>query len=405
MTYCAKSAVLESDVGRVFRLCAVAIAQMFIAAAAIADTSFDHLIEPGYLPAESADEQGLWMEFEDMERRLRQSALLVRDPDLNNYINEIVCRVAGPYCNDFRVYLVRNPGFNASMTATGMMQIWTGLIVRASSTDDIAAVVGHEIAHYTRLHSLHGFRNLRAQMARASFFDIGLAVITGVAVPVGQAAALLNYLAFNREQETEADLLGARLLAEAAYNPHASYRVWNQLLGEEEAAIAKREDPGLFAQTHPNSADRAKYLKSFVEGRYGPADIENTADEAFLTILNMNYLSLMEDQLDTNRFGRTRDMLTRHTRIGVERGLVNYFFGEMYRQRNEPGDQELAIAAYTKSIEGNMTPPDAFKNLAYLRLKRGEEAEAMKQFRNYLDADPDASDRAMIEFYLGYDFR
>ena len=53
------------------------------------------------------------------------------------------------------------------MTATGMMQIWTGLIVRATSTDEIAAVVGHEIAHYTRLHSLQRFRDLKSKMATA----------------------------------------------------------------------------------------------------------------------------------------------------------------------------------------------------------------------------------------------
>ena len=365
-----------------------------------AENDLDHLIEPGYKPAEAADEQGLWMEFEEMERGLSQSAMLVRDTELNNYINGIVCRVAGDYCNDFRVYLVRNPGFNASMTATGMMQIWTGLIVRASSSDDIAAVVGHEIAHYTRMHSLEGFRKLKAHMTRASFFDLGFAVFTGVALPVGQAAALLNYLAFNREQETEADLVGTRLLAQAAYNPHASYRVWNQLLAEENAAVAKREKPGVFSQTHPNSADRSAYLKRYVESQYGPADVEPVADDAFLEILNRHYLFLMEDQLDTNRFGRTRDILTRHTSIGVEPALVNYFFGEMYRQRGNPGDQELAIAAYTKSTEGRLTPPEAHKNLGYLRLKRGEMSEARAQFRQYLDIRPDASDRAMIEFYL-----
>ena len=54
----------------------------------------DHKIPPGYVPEEARDEQGLWMEFEEMERTLNKSALLVRDPGINNYITEIVCRVA-----------------------------------------------------------------------------------------------------------------------------------------------------------------------------------------------------------------------------------------------------------------------------------------------------------------------
>jgi tetratricopeptide (TPR) repeat protein len=368
-----------------------------------ADDELDHLIKPGYQPAEAQDEQGLWLEFKDMERELNKSALLVKKTDLRNYVEGIVCRVSGDYCGDFRVYVVRNPGFNASMTATGMMQVWTGTIVRASSTDEIAAVIGHEVAHYTRLHSLQGFRKLKSQMTKASVFDLGFAVLTGVSAPLGQAAALLNYLSFNREQETEADLLGVRLLAEAAYDPHAAYRVWYQLLEEEAAAAVKREQMGIFSQTHPNSDDRANYLKSYVENRYGPPDVEQVADQALLDILNDNYLLLMEDQLDTNRFGRTREILERHTRIGVKPGLVNYFFGEMYRQRGNEGDQELALAAYTKSVESETAPPEAHKNLGYLYLKGGNLARAQDSFRQYLELQPGATDRAMIEFYLEED--
>jgi len=373
---------------------------LIFALPALADEPLDHLIEPGYVPEEAADEQGLWMELADIERELNKSAMLVRDADLNNYVQRIVCRVADDYCEDFRVYMVRNPGFNASMTATGMMQIWTGLVVRASSTDEIAAVVGHEIAHYTRLHSLQRFRKIKSKMASATVFDLGLVVLTGVPAPLGQVTALLSLLSFNREQETEADLLGTRLLAEANYDPHASYEVWNRLLDEENAAAVKREKIGIFSKTHPNSRDRANYLNSYVVSNFGPADVEKVADQALLDILNKHYLFLMEDQLDTNRFGRTREILVRHTKIGVEPSLVNYFFGEMYRQRGDDGDQELAMAAYTKSIEGGKAPAEAYKNLGYLLLKAKENKRAQSRFRQYLDIRPEASDRAMIEFYL-----
>ena len=377
------------------------MAAMLAQAPAIAATEeVVHKIPPGYEPEESRDEQGLWMEFNDMERALNKSALLVRDPELNNYVQQIVCRVAGEYCNDFRVYLVRNPGFNASMTATGMMQIWTGLIIRATSTDEIAAVIGHEIAHYTRLHSLEGFRALKSKMATASFFDLGFAVLTGVSAPVGQTAAMLSYLSFNREQETEADLLGAHMMAEASFDTHASYRVWEKILAEEQAAAVKRESPGMFSKTHPASEDRAIYLKNWVNDRYGPPDVEVVADQRFLDIMNNHYLFLMEDQIDTNRFGRTKELLERHSEIGIEPSLVHYFYGEMFRQRGEEGDQKRAMDAYRHSVEGGAAPPEAYKNLGYLYLKAGEVVAAHESFRTYLDIDPDASDRSMIEFYI-----
>ena len=380
-------------------LMSAALAALPLSVAVAQGDDIQHLIPPGYEPEDAQDEQGLWMEFEEMERQLNKSALLVRDAELNNYIQRIVCRVAGDYCNDFRVYVVRNPHFNASMTATGMMQVWTGLIVRASSSSEIATVVGHEIAHYTRLHSLEGFRKLKSKMSTASFFDLGLAVLTGVS-GVAQMTAALSYLSFNRSQETEADILGVQLIADAAYDPHAAYRIWYKILEEEESAVAKREEPGIFAKTHPNSEDRAAYLKSLVEANYGPPDVEEAADQAFLDILNNHYLFLMEDQLDTNRYGRTQEILERHAKIGVDAGLINYFYGEMYRQRGDDGDQDLAMNAYTSAIQSGSAPPEAYKNLGYLHLKKKEMAKAQERFRQYLDANPEASDRAMIEFYL-----
>lgn len=361
----------------------------------------DHRIPPGYEPEESRDEQGLWMEIEDYELALNKSALLVRDPELVNYLQAVVCRVAGDYCNDIRVYLVRNPNFNASMTATGMMQVWTGLLVRASSTDELAAVIGHEIAHYTRLHTLERLRKLRSSATTGSIFDIGLTVLTGVNTGgLAQSATMLGVLSFSREQESEADFLGARLVAEAGLDPHASYQVWEKIIAEEKAAVAKSRDPGMFAKTHPNSEDRAAELKEFVLARYGPADLEHAIDPALLAVLNNHYLFLMEDQIDTNRFGRTQELLQRHSALGIEPSLVRYFYGEMFRQRGAEGDLELAMASYRHSIEGGAAPPEAYKNLGYLYLKTDNPESAKLSFLEYLERSPDASDRAMIEFYL-----
>lgn len=358
-----------------------------------------HLIPPGYEPEEARDEQGLWLEFEEIETAINKSALLVRDPALNNYVNKVVCRVAVAYCDDFRVYLIRNPNFNASITATGMIQVWTGLIIRVSSTDEIAAVIAHEIAHYTRLHSLEGFRALKRKMSTGAFFDVALGAMTGI-YGIGQASAALSYLSFSRKQETEADLLGARLLFLADYDPHASYRVWQTIVEEEQAAAVKGKEPGIFAKTHPDSDDRVSYLKSWVEAGYGSPDAEYVADPELIDVLNKSYMFLLEDQIDTNRFGRTKQILERHSEMGVEPSLVRYFYGEMFRQRAEPGDRELAMAAYRHSIEGGNAPPEAYKNLGYLHLKNDEVESARENFREYLTLDPSASDRAMIEYYL-----
>jgi hypothetical protein len=383
-------------------LLVAAIAWMFTGVA-LADTDFEtiaHEIPPGYEPTPAYDEQGLWSEMEDFELAINKSAVLIRTGDLVDYTHMVVCRVAGPYCGDLRIYVVRNPNFNATMSPNGMMQVWTGLIVRASSTDEIAAVIGHEIAHYTRLHSLDQLRAMRNNMNAGAFFDYALGLTTGIFLPMGHLTAMASALAFSRSQETEADLLGAKLMAEADYDPHASYVVWHKMLEEDDAAAAKDNKSIGFLSTHRPSEQRAALLQQVVTDNFGPSSISQFADQALLDVLNNNYMMLMEDQLDTNRYGRTLELLERHASIGVDMGLVNYFFGETYRQRGADGDRALAIAAYNASIASGNPPAEAYKNLGYLLLKEKDLVEARGAFARYLEIAPNASDRAMIEFYL-----
>jgi predicted Zn-dependent protease len=369
-------------------------------AAGASAQDIEHSIPPGYEPEEARDEEGIWLEMLEYEEQLKRSPLLVRDDDINDYLRNAACRVAGEYCRDIRVYLVRNPGFNASMAPTGMMEVWTGLLVRMRSTDELAAVLGHEVAHYTRLHSLERFRRLKSQLAAGTILDLGLILYAGVSTPVGQMMAMLSSLAYSRNQETEADLLGAQLMANADMDPHAAYEVWEALILEEEAAEVKRDDPGIFFSTHPDPVSRYFELREWIASKYGPAQPEIRDADRHVEILNAHYLSLMEDQLDTNRFGRTEDILSRHAAMGIEEGLLSYFLGEMYRQRNQEGDRQLAMDAYLQSVASGAPPPEAYKNLGYLYLRADQLDLARENFTRYLEVQPDATDRAMIEFYL-----
>ena len=129
-------------------------------------------VPPGYQPIDAETELGLWMELDEYELAIRRSALLVVDAPINDYVNRVACRVTGEYCADLRIYIIRNPGFNASMTANGVMQVWTGLLVRVSSEDELAAVLGHELAHYTQLPTVDRLRRSKSSMASSSVIRV-----------------------------------------------------------------------------------------------------------------------------------------------------------------------------------------------------------------------------------------
>jgi predicted Zn-dependent protease len=308
--------------------------------------------------------------------------------------------VAGDYCGDLRIYIIRTPGFNASMTANGVMQVWTGLLVRVSSEDELAAVLGHELAHYTQLHTLARLHRIKKSMTAGSIVDLGIILATGVAVPVGQLSAIAGAMSFSREQEEEADLLGANFMAQSGYDPQAAARVWEMIVEEEDSAAVKSRKPSLFTQTHPNSAKRIVTLKTYVSETWPESTTEPENLQSHVEILNRYYMMLMEDQLDTNRFGRTENILKKHREIGVEPGLIDFFQGEMYRQRNSDGDLELAKKSYQLATQGDKPIADAHRNLGYMNLKQGNPSRASQEFRRYLELNPDADDRAMIEFYL-----
>ena len=357
-------------------------------------------ISPGYQPVDVNTEKGIWIELHDYELEIRNSALLVTDKEINRYVKNAACRVAGDYCNDLRIYIIRNPYFNASMTANGVLQVWTGLLVRVSSEDELAAILGHELAHYTQLHTLERMRSLKNSMSTGAIFDIGLALLTGVSIPAGQFAAVLNVLAFSRYQEQEADLLGLKFMAQAGYAPSAAVRIWKTVIEEEENAAVKSREPGIFSKTHPGADERVEILESFVRQQYPDITPDPEGQQKHIEMLNRYYMMLMEDQLDTNRYGRTEAILLDHQAIGVDSNLINYFWGEMYRQRNLEGDFDMAKKSYKLATQGDRPVADAYRNLGYIHLKERSLPEAKHYFRKFLEVQPAADDRAMIEFYL-----
>jgi predicted Zn-dependent protease len=345
------------------------------------------------------DEEGLWFEMQEFERQLQRSPLLVRDADINDFVRTAACRVAGPYCDDVRIYVVRNAGFNASMAPNGMMIVWTGVLTRVESEDELATILGHEIAHYTRTHSIDQWRRVKSGMAAGQVLSLGIGIATGVMLPVGESLALLSALSFSREQEQEADLLGAHMMVAAGMNPHATYRIWELLIEEEKRAVDKGDQGFAVFRTHPNPEARSKELRAWALELYGPAP-ETPVDERFVSLLTAHYRTLMDDQIDTNRYSRTEVLLERHAALGVDPALVHYYRGEMYRQRGADGDSGLACDAYLASVATGRAVPEAYRNLGYLYLKAGDRTTARENFRKYLESAPWADDRSMIESYL-----
>jgi len=181
------------------------------------------LIGPGYRPTDR-DEIGLWQQMGRVEEEVAGSNILIKDPALISYLQQLIGNVGGPAAKDMRIYLARIPDFNAVMFPSGFAVIFTGLLLRMRNEAQLAGVIAHESGHFLRRHMIRMWRDMRL---KSDLFSIG-AMIAGVAggaagvntgdiTQLAQLGTILSLFKYNRTMEAEADAMGARLLAEQGY--------------------------------------------------------------------------------------------------------------------------------------------------------------------------------------------
>ncbi len=336
-----------------------------------------------------ADEAGLRMQMDEAERQLRTSPFVVADPALNAYVGGLVCRLAGPDCPAIRVHLVRTPYLNASMAPNGAMIVWSGLFLRTANEAELAAVLGHEIAHYRARHSLRAFRDHRRKADGWALLGLPVGLFAGnlgySAVQVGLAASLSAY---SREMEREADAASVAMLRAGGYDSHAAAAIWTGVRAERLAAAAARGrrprgEGGLFA-SHPPSAEREATLTALAGGERG-----RDGATAFAAAMAPHWRWLIEDQLRLNDPGGTAWLLDRIEARGGPGDWIAYARGELARGA---GRFDEAATAYRRAAP----LPEAERGLALALSRMGDGPGARAAVDRYLTARPDAPDAAML---------
>jgi len=158
----------------------------------------------------------------------------------------------------WEVHVISSRELNAWCMPGGKIGFYTGLIDRLNATDDeIAAVIGHEIAHALREHG-------RERASQALATQLGIAVVSvaaGVNATGQDLARVVTDLTFHlpnsRLHETEADRIGVELAARAGYNPYGAVTLWEKM------ARASNGGPPQWLSTHPSSTTRLDDLRNY----------------------------------------------------------------------------------------------------------------------------------------------
>jgi tetratricopeptide (TPR) repeat protein len=352
-------------------------------------------LDPGERPQLDTDEAGLWMQSDNFEQRIRTSGNLVRDPEINAYLQQMTCKLADQYCNDIRVYLSRTPYFNAFMVPNGLMNVWTGLLLRVDNEAQLAAVLAHEIGHYLRRHSVQLFRDARDKSNAGAFLSVGL----GAFGPLAQIALLGTVYSYKRDMEREADGYSLLLMARAGYDPREAHKIWARILAEKEADPDAEQAPIIYA-THPPSVERRDALADLGEKVFIKLGSNTIGTERLRAIVAPYKTRLLHDEIDLRNFERSLalfDMLLENDPNPAE---IIFFKGELHRARgaSDTDDAAAALELYDKALAAEgMPPPEIYRSKGLLHRRQGNSTAAASAFRSYLELVPETVERPFIQ--------
>jgi predicted Zn-dependent protease len=215
------------------------------------------------VPADQVERQAALQYRETLAEAAKQQALAPADNAQLKRLREIAQKII-PFANEWNprvsqwkweVNLIGSNQINAYCMPGGKIVFYTGIIKTLNLSDDeIAVVMGHEMAHALREHARERMGKSTATQGLARLGGLlassWLGIDPNLADAVAQGGANLLTLKFGREDESEADLVGMELAARAGFDPRAGVTLWQKM------AAANKGAPPQWLSTHPSSSSR-----------------------------------------------------------------------------------------------------------------------------------------------------
>lgn len=357
----------------------------------------------GIYQPQGVDEIGAWREADEDERALANAPEVIRDEALNGYVRGVLCATVGrDRCAATRIYVLRVPVFNASMSPNGTMRVYSGLLLRVRNEAELGAILGHEFGHFERRHSLEHFKAQRTGTDLLSWAAVLASMAPGYQTRAGyndmRWSVYGQLYRYKRDQEREADLLGLGYLNAGMLRPQAAASVWRNVMAEAEASsrargLSKpRYDLFAFSASHPPDVERAATMAALADPQ---GDGRDDGADRYAKALAPWLPTFLDDQIKLNDFGASDYLIA----MLAEPGWTPRLWlarGDLYRTRGNPRDLVNAAEFYANAIAADATLADAYRGLGLSLLKTGRPSEGRTALRRYLHLKPDAPDAGMI---------
>ncbi len=306
----------------------------------------------------------------------RQHIPLVSDPEIVSYVEDIGKAITDRLEDsffDYRFSVVRDASINAFAVPGGYIYVNLGLLSHARNDDEVAAVLGHEVAH---VHAHHMARQQeKAQLLNyASLLALLASIAQPALAPLAAAVGQTAQLQYRRELEQEADYLGVRYLAGTRYDGRAMLDFFKKL--ESESRRVPTFIPP-YLLSHPLTDERLNHLEAVLRVKQWEGHARAAAGTRLQRV----------QALARARLGKPRDVLDQYAKVRAEHPdspHAAYLYGLVAL---EVGRLDEARPALAQAAKGGVA--EATRELGRLALRERDPAAAIELLRRHLKGRDD----------------
>ncbi len=352
------------------------------------------MVPPGAESISVKEEEKLVKEF---LVAVKEHYQFIDDPIIVNYLNTVGKRLVKVFPSmpfEFHFYMVKDDTYNAFAGPAGHIFMHSGLFLAMDSEEELAGIIGHEIAHVTSRHISDRIER-STKIGAAALAGVAAGVLLGIAgagkaataVSMGAiAAGQSSVLAYSREDEIQADQVGLIYLTKAGYTGKGLLSTLEKMRSRE--WFGTQQIP-TYLKTHPASEARLAYIGSWLASN--AEKIQNTE----LTPISNSDFERAHLHLAT-LYGDPdvvlKDLQARLIKNPSD-SMAHYSYGILL---SKTGDRREAADHFKKALEQNAFDPNILVELAQVYFLDGRNQEALNTLEGALSIAPEDTEGRLL---------
>ena len=341
----------------------------------------------------AAEEEELSREFMNV---VLKSVKFVEDPVIVNYINKVgkeIVSVLPPQPFTYHFYIIKEDVYNAFATPAGHIFIYSGLMAAMDNEEELAGIIGHEIAHVLCRHISQKIDRSKkisiatlAGVAAGIFLGAEGAGEVGSAVILGSMAAGQSMtLAYSRKDERQADQIGLKYLTKAGYSGYGLHTMLGKIRSKH--WFGTDQIPA-YLTTHPAPEERLAYIGTWLEkNRKKPPPLETDSSE--FKRVNTRLVALYGDE--TVALRKYKSAVTKNPK----NPMANYGYGLVLARI---GNKKDAVVYIKRALEREAFNPELLVALGRIYFLDGQYQKALTILESAVSIAPDDPEGL---FYIG----